>query len=85
MVMTSNDNFLGRTKERFKHYKGVTIKDGARLGLGAVILPGIEIGEEGVVAAGSVVTKNVDPQSLVMGSPAKRIRDVAKEQLMENQ
>lgn len=85
MVMTSNDNFLGRTKERFKHYKGVTIKDGARLGLGAVILPGIEIGEEGVVAAGSVVTKNVDPQSLVMGSPAKRIRDVAKEQLIENQ
>lgn len=85
MVMTSNDNFLGRTKERFKHYKGVTIKDGARLGLGAVILPGIEIGEEGVVAAGSVVTKNVDPQSLVMGSPAKRIRDVAKEQLLENQ
>lgn len=85
MVMTSNDNFLGRTKERFKHYKGVTIKDGGRIGVGAVILPGIEIGKEGVVAAGSLVTKNVPPKTLVMGSPAQLQREVPPEQWAENQ
>lgn len=85
MVATSNDNFLGRTKERFKHYKGVTVKDGGRIGVGAVILPGIEIGEEGVVAAGSLVTKNVLPKTLVMGSPAQYYRDVPPEQWVENQ
>ncbi|MCH7782863.1 N-acetyltransferase [candidate division KSB1 bacterium] len=85
MVMTSNDNYLGRTKERFKHYKGVTVKNGGRIGVGAVILPGIEIGEEGVVAAGSVVTMNVEKKTLVMGSPAKYLRDVPEEQWAENQ
>ena len=83
--MTANDTYLGRTKERCKHYKGVTVKNGGRIGVGAVILPGIEIGEEGVVAAGSVVTMNVEKKTLVMGSPAKYLRDVPEEQWAENQ
>jgi acetyltransferase-like isoleucine patch superfamily enzyme len=84
-VVTSNDNYLGRTEERFKHFKGVTVKKGARIGANAVILPGKTIGEDALVAAGSVVTKDVPPRKIVMGSPVRIIRDVPKEQLIENQ
>ncbi len=84
-VMTSNDNFLGRTKERFDKYKGITVNNGGRIGVGAVILPGIVIEEEGVVAAGSVVTHNVPQKTLVMGSPARIVKAVPPEQWAENQ
>jgi acetyltransferase-like isoleucine patch superfamily enzyme len=84
-VVTSNDNYLGRTEERFKHFKGITVKKGARIGANAVILPGKTIGEDALIAAGSVVTKDVPPRKIVMGSPARIIRDVPKEQLIENQ
>ena len=84
-VTTTNDNYLGRTEERFKHFKGVTVRRGGRIGGGAVILPGIEIGEDAVVGAGSVVTKNVPPRKVVVGVPAKIFRDTPEEQLLENQ
>ena len=84
-VTTTNDNFLGRTEERFKHFKGVTVRRGGRIGGGAVILPGIEIGEDAVVAAGAVVTKNVPPKQIWAGVPARYFRDVPEEQLLENQ
>lgn len=84
-VVTSNDNFLGRTEERFKHFKGITVKKGARIGANAVILPGKTIGEDALIAAGSVVTKEVPPRKIVMGSPARIIREVPEEQLIENQ
>jgi len=84
-VVTSNDNFVGRTAERFKHFKGVTVRKGGRIGAGSVILPGIEIGEDGLVGAGSVVTRDVPPRTIVLGSPAKTWRPVPVEQLLENQ
>jgi acetyltransferase-like isoleucine patch superfamily enzyme len=84
-VVTSNDNYVGRTAERFKHFKGVTIKRGGRIGAGAVLLPGVTVGEDGLVAAGSVVTRDVPPRIIVVGSPAKRWREVPVEQLLENQ
>ncbi len=84
-VVTSNDNFVGRTAERFKHFKGVTVRKGGRIGAGSVILPGIEIGEDGLVAAGSVVTRDVPARTIVVGSPAKPWRPVPVEQLLENQ
>lgn len=84
-VVTSNDNYLGRTEERFKHFKGVTVKKGGRIGAGAVILPGKVIGEDALVAAGSVITKDVPARKVVMGAPARVIRDVSKERLIENQ
>ena len=84
-VITTNDNFLGRTEERFKHFKGVTIRRGGRIGGGAVILPGIEIGEDALVAAGAVVTKNVPPGKIYLGFPAREFRDVPPEQLLDNQ
>ncbi len=84
-VVTTNDNYLGRTEERFKHFKGVTLRKGARIGGGAVILPGIEIGADAVIAAGAVVTKNVPTKKIFIGAPAKELRDVPPEQLLDNQ
>jgi acetyltransferase-like isoleucine patch superfamily enzyme len=85
MVVTTNDNFMGRTAERFKHLRGATIRRGARVGGGVHILPGIEIGEEAFVATGAVVTRDVPARTLVMGVPAKPVRTVPDEQLLENQ
>ena len=84
-VVTSNDNFVGRTQERFKHFKGVTVKKGGRVGAGTVTLPGVTIGEDALVAAGSTVTKDVEPRTIVMGKPARPLRPVPVEQLLENQ
>jgi UDP-2-acetamido-3-amino-2,3-dideoxy-glucuronate N-acetyltransferase len=84
-VVTSNDNFVGRTAERFKHFKGVTVRRGGRIGAGTVLLPGIVVGEDALVAAGSVVTRDVPPRTIVMGSPARAWREVPVEQLLENQ
>ena len=84
-VVTSNDNFVGRTQERFKHFKGVTVKKGGRIGAGSVTLPGITIHEDGLVAAGSTVTKDVPARTLVVGSPARIWREVPVEHWLENQ
>ena len=84
-VVTSNDNFAGRTKERFSHFRGVIIENGGRVGAGSVILPGKTIGTDAFVAAGSVVTKDISPKMVAMGSPAREIRPVPEEQLLENQ
>jgi len=84
-VVTSNDNFVGRTKERFAHFKGVTVRRGARLGAGATVLPGKEVGEDALVAAGAVLTHDAPPRRIVAGVPARDVRPVAADQLLENQ
>ncbi len=84
-VATSNDNYIGRTEERFKHFKGITVRRGGRIGVNATILPGIVIGEDALVAAGALVTKDVPARKIVAGVPAKVFRDVPPEQLLENQ
>lgn len=84
-VVTTNDNYMGRTEKRHAQIKGPTIRRGARIGGGAVLLPGIEIGEEAFVGAGAVVTKDVEPRMLVVGNPARVMRAVADDELLENQ
>ncbi len=84
-VVTSNDNYVGRTEERFKHFKGVTVRRGGRIGVNATILPGVELGADCLVAAGALVTRDVPPGVIVAGVPAKVFRDVPPEQLLENQ
>lgn len=85
MVTMSNDNFLGRTEERHKHCKGPHIRKGARVGANATLLPGITLGEDAVVGAGSVVTKDVPPRKTVIGVPAGIVRDTPAEQRVEAQ
>jgi acetyltransferase-like isoleucine patch superfamily enzyme len=83
-VQTTNDNFMGRTEKRHALIKGPTIRRGARVGGGVVLCPGIEIGEEAFVGAGAVVTRDVPPRMLVVGNPARVLRGVADDELLEN-
>ena len=83
-VVTTNDNYMGRTERRKALMRGPTIHRGARVGGGAILCPGVEIGEEAFVGAGAVVTKDVPPRKVVVGSPARVLRDVAPEELREN-
>jgi acetyltransferase-like isoleucine patch superfamily enzyme len=81
-VITTNDNFMGRTEKRHELVKGPTIRRGARIGGGCVLLPGIEIGEEAFVGAGAVVIRDVPPRALVVGNPARQVREVPDEELL---
>jgi acetyltransferase-like isoleucine patch superfamily enzyme len=81
-VVTTNDNFMGRTEKRHDLVAGPTIRRGARIGGGAVLCPGIEIGEEAFVGAGAVVTKDVPARMLVVGNPARVLREISAEELL---
>jgi acetyltransferase-like isoleucine patch superfamily enzyme len=84
-VVTTNDNFMGRTERRHELRKGPTIRRGARIGGAVVLLPGIEVGEEAFVGAGAIVLKDVPPRAVMVGNPARQIREVPDEELLENQ
>jgi acetyltransferase-like isoleucine patch superfamily enzyme len=82
-VVTTNDNWMGRTEKRFGNIKGPTIRRGARIGGGAILCPGVEIGQDAFVGAGAVVTKDVPPRVVVVGSPARVLRDVPEDELLD--
>ena len=82
-VVTTNDNFMGRTEKRHELMKGPSIRRGARVGGGAVLCPGVEIGEEAFVGAGAVVIADVPARAVVVGNPARQIREVPDEELLE--
>ena len=84
-VAFTNDNYLGRTEERKKHFGGPVLRRGARIGANATLLPAVTVGEDSLVAAGSVVVGDVPARMIVVGSPARVLRPVPVEQLIENQ
>ena len=65
----------------------VVVEDDVWIGFGAVVLTGVRIGRGAIVAAGSVVTRDVDPYSIVGGNPAKKIaeRFCRKEDIIEHE
>jgi len=71
----TNDDRMGRGEWKLQ---GITIEYGARIGANSTIRPGITIGRDAVVGAGSVVTKDVEPYTVVVGVPARRLKDVAE-------
>jgi acetyltransferase-like isoleucine patch superfamily enzyme len=79
LVGTTNDNAAGRHGYQSESIKGPTIHDQAIVGAGATLLPGIVIENGGVVGAGSVVTKDVPQDTLVLGMPARAIRRLSNE------
>src|ERR687885_1726449 len=81
-VVTTNDNFMGRTERRHELVKGPTIRRRARVGGGAVLCPGVEIGEEAFVGAGAGVVKDVPPRVIVVGNPARVLREVPEDELL---
>ena len=81
-AMTTNDNTMARRPPN-EPMVGATLRRACRIGGGAVLVPGVEIGEEAFVAAGAVVTNDVPARGFVMGVPARVVRQVPEEQLLE--
>ena len=79
-VMTSNDNDIASLGEQYQYddsrVLGSTIKKSAVIGVGAILLPGVIVGKNSVVAAGAVVTKDIPNGKVVMGIPARVVRNV---------
>ena len=81
-VCTTNDDTMGRHGAE-RPAVGVTLRRACRVGGGAVLTPGVVIGEEAFVAAGSVVTNDVPARAVVMGVPARVVREVSEKDLLE--
>ena len=81
-AMTTNDDTMARHPKGMP-LRGATLRRACRIGGGAVLVPGVEIGEEAFVAAGAVVTADVPSRKVVMGVPARLVRDVPDEDLLE--
>jgi acetyltransferase-like isoleucine patch superfamily enzyme len=81
-VTTTNDDTMGRHPSG-SALAGPTFRRACRVGGGAVLVPGVVIGEEAFVAAGSVVTRDVGGREVVMGVPARVVRQVTDEDLIE--
>jgi acetyltransferase-like isoleucine patch superfamily enzyme len=80
LVATTNDNYFSRKGYDESFVRGPVIEDYVRVGAGANILPGVRIGAGALVAAGAVVTRDVPPKKLVMGIPARIVKDVEFEE-----
>jgi UDP-2-acetamido-3-amino-2,3-dideoxy-glucuronate N-acetyltransferase len=81
-AMTTNDDTMAR-HPKDQPLRGATLRRACRIGGGAILLPGVEVGEEAFVAAGAVVTSDVAARKVVMGVPARMVRDVPDEDLLE--
>lgn len=72
---TFTNDIFPRAKQPYQQL-GTVIKKGASIGANATILPGVTIGENAMVGAGSVVTKDVPAQTVVLGNPARIVRKI---------
>ena len=81
-VTLTNDDTMGRHGPDHG-LRGATLRRACRVGGGAVLTPGVEVGEEAFVAAGAVVTADVPPRAVVMGVPARVVREVGGDDLLE--
>jgi acetyltransferase-like isoleucine patch superfamily enzyme len=83
-AMTTNDDTMARHGPDYA-LRGATLRRACRIGGGTVLTPGVEVGEEAFVAAGAVVTRDVPARAVVMGVPARVVREVPEEDLLERQ
>ena len=81
-AVTTNDDAMARHPPE-QSLRGATLRRACRVGAASVLLPGVEVGEEAFVAAGAVVTRDVAPRAVVMGVPARVLRNVPDEDLIE--
>jgi acetyltransferase-like isoleucine patch superfamily enzyme len=75
-VCFTNDKYMGRGDVKLE---GAHVERGARIGGNVTILPGIRIGKEAVIGAGSVVTKDVPAYAVMIGNPARKLKESPKE------
>jgi len=81
LVATTNDNQFGVRGYDESFIKGPIIEDYVSIGSGANILPGVRIEKGSIVGAGAVVTKNIPSNKLVLGVPARIVRDLKKDEI----
>jgi acetyltransferase-like isoleucine patch superfamily enzyme len=81
-AITTNDDTMARHGSETP-LRGATLRRACRVGGGAVLTPGVEVGEEAFVAAGAVVTRDVPARAVVMGAPARVVREVGERDLLE--
>ncbi len=81
-VTLTNDHTMGRHAPGHE-LRGATLRRACRVGGGVVLTPGVEVGEEAFVAAGAVVVADVPARAVVMGVPARQVREVGEEDLLE--
>mgnify|MGYP006128577341 CR=1 FL=1 len=82
IIHSANHNYenpLLLIKEQGHTFKKVTLGDNIWIGAGAIILPGVNIGSNSIIAAGAVVTKDIEKNSIFGGVPAKFIKNVIDE------
>jgi acetyltransferase-like isoleucine patch superfamily enzyme len=82
-VTLTNDNSMNRHGPEFE-FEGPLLRRACRVGGGSTICPGVEIGEEAFVAAGAVVNADVPPRTVVMGVPARAVREVPEADLLHH-
>jgi acetyltransferase-like isoleucine patch superfamily enzyme len=81
-VLTTNDNAMARHPPG-EPLIGAVFRRACRVGGGAVLVPGVVVGEEAFIAAGALVTRDVGEREVVMGVPARVVRRVPDEDLIE--
>jgi acetyltransferase-like isoleucine patch superfamily enzyme len=81
-VCTTNDDTMSRHGPEYG-LRGARLRRACRIGGGAVLCPGVEVGEEAFVAAGAVVTRDVPARAVVIGVPARVVREVPDSDLIE--
>ena len=81
-VIFTNDHTMARHGPD-SDVRGATLRRACRVGGGVTLLPAVEIGEEAFVGAGAVVTRDVPSRGVAVGVPARVIRDVGDEDLLE--
>jgi acetyltransferase-like isoleucine patch superfamily enzyme len=82
-VITTNDDTMSRHAPD-EVRAGAFLRRACRVGAGVVLTPGVEVGEEAFVAAGALVTRDVPARTVALGAPARVVRDVPAEDLLEN-
>jgi acetyltransferase-like isoleucine patch superfamily enzyme len=78
---TTNDDTMAR-HDSGAPLRGAILRRACRVGGGAVLTPGVEVGEEAFVAAGALVTRDVPARTVVMGVPARIVREVGEQDLL---
>jgi len=82
-VVTTNDDTMARHAPG-EPLRGALLRRACRIGGAAVLTPGVEVGEEAFVAAGALVTRDVPARAVVMGVPARVVREVPDADLLEH-
>ncbi len=78
LVGSANDNQMDKRQYEEGRIVGPRVEDHASIGMGASLLPGVRIGEGAIVGSGAVVTRDVEPYTLVLGVPAKAVRSLQR-------